>query len=446
MSLDAVRGSGLTSILRFRYAKTCTKTTNTASTMESFYDRRETRSIDEREAAQLAELQSLLERAKANPLHAQRIGDRSISSLNDLAELPLLRKSDLIGIQAEAPPFGDLNLAEIGRMHHVYRSPGPINDYDGTEPDWWRVGRALYAAGFRPGDIVHNSFSYHFTPAGMLFDRGAANIGCTVFPAGTENTEFQAQAMAVFRASAYTGVPDFLPRLLEKADESALDTTSLTKACVSAGPLFPSVRKGLNGRGIAVYQCYVIADLGLIAYESPALEAMIIDEDVLVEIVRPGTGTPVPDGEVGEVVVTALSHQELPLIRLAIGDLSAIMPGQSPCGRTGKRLRGWLGRADQTVKVRGMFVHPEQVARVLEQCALDARARLVVGREGNRDTMTLHVEHDGPAEGLVARLESTIKNTFNLRGEVRIEPIGALPNDGKVIEDKRDTTAQLSQP
>ncbi|MBT8419621.1 MAG: hypothetical protein KJO08_02035 [Gammaproteobacteria bacterium] len=467
-----------------------------ASTTEPFfYDRRETRTTDEREASQLTELQALIAHARTNPAHAGSIGDPSISSLDDLAGLPLLRKSDLIGMQARSLPFARLNTPirhnrnnntpeaffdrfvrdsgskkletghrhkntpeespdyfirnsdakrlESGHMRHVYRSPGPINDYDGNDPDgsgldWWRVGRALYAAGFRPGDIVHNSFSYHFTPAGMMFDRGATHIGCAVFPAGTENTEHQAQTIGVFRTTAYTGVPDFLPRLLEKADESGIDTRSLTRACVSAGPLFPAVRKGLGDRGIAVYQCYVIADLGLVAYETPALEAMIVDEDVIVEIVRPGTGDPVPDGEVGEVVVTALSHHELPLIRLAIGDLSAIMPGQSPCGRTNKRLRGWLGRADQTTKVRGMFVRPEQVARVLEQCGVDARARLVVEREADRDTMTLHVEHGGNAEGLAERLESAIRTVFNLRGHARIQPVGALANDGKVIEDKRD--------
>nr|VFJ46794.1 MAG: phenylacetate-CoA ligase [Candidatus Kentron sp. DK] len=418
----------------------------TTSTQEPFYDQREIRDPDEREAAQLAELQSLIDHARTNPIHAERIGGTTISSLDDLARLPLLRKSDLIGMQEKMPPFAGFNIAQTGRMRHIYRSPGPINDYDGNdrnhgyargEPDWWRVGRALYAAGFRPGDVVHNSFSYHFTPAGMMFDRGATHIGCSVFPAGTENTELQARAMEVFRTTAYTGVPDFLPRLLEEADALGLDLRSLTRASVSAGPLFPSVRRGLEERGIAVHECYVIADLGLVAYQTPALEAMVIDEDVIVEIVRPGTGDPVPDGEVGEVVVTALAHHELPLIRLAIGDLSAILPGPSPCGRTGRRLRGWLGRADQTTKVRGMFVRPEQVARVLEQCGVRARARLLIGRENDRDTMTLHVEQDGNREGLVERLEAAMKSVFNLRGNARIEPVGTLANDGKIITDTR---------
>lgn len=405
---------------------------------EPFYDRRETRSADEREAAQLAQLQALIAHAKTTPRHAERIGDTGIAGLADLARLPLLRKSDLIGMQAETAPFAGFNGIPPGHMRHLYRSPGPINDYDGDDPDWWRVGRALHAARFRPGDIVHNSFSYHFTPAGMLFDRGATHVGCAVFPAGTENTELQARAIGTFGATAYTGLPDFLPRLLEKADELGLDTRTLAKACVSAGPLFPAVRQGLDDRGVAVYQCYVIADLGLIAYETPALEAMVIDEDVIVEIVRPGTGDPVPDGEVGEVVVTALAHHELPLIRLAIGDLSAVLPGPSPCGRTNKRLGGWLGRADQTVKIRGMFVHPEQVARVLGQCGIGGRARLVVDREGGRDTMTLRVEHGTAHEGLAEQLESAIKTVFNLRGQVRIEPPGTLANDGRVIEDRRD--------
>lgn len=406
-----------------------------------FYDRRETRTTDERHAAQLAALKTLVAKAQSNPVYAKRFHDldaEDIASLDDLARLPLLRKSDLIGMQAETPPFGGLNIIGTGQMRHVYQSPGPINDYDGKGPDWWRAGRALYAAGFRAGDIVHNSFSYHFTPAGSLFDQGAASIGCAVFPAGTENTEAQARALAAFGTVAYMGIPDFLPRLLERADELGLDTSPLVKASVSAGPLFPSVREGLNDRGIDVHQCYVIADLGLISYETPALSAMVVDEDVIVEIVRPGTGDPLPDGEVGEVVVTALAHHELPLIRLAIGDLSAVTPGQSPCGRTNMRLAGWLGRADQTAKVRGMFVHPEQVARALEQCGIKGRARLVIGREDERDTMTLHVEHEGDAAGLAERIESAIKTTFNLRGAARVEAPGALPNDGKVIDDTRD--------
>nr|VFK33230.1 MAG: phenylacetate-CoA ligase [Candidatus Kentron sp. MB]VFK35797.1 MAG: phenylacetate-CoA ligase [Candidatus Kentron sp. MB]VFK76363.1 MAG: phenylacetate-CoA ligase [Candidatus Kentron sp. MB] len=408
-----------------------------------FYDQRETRSADERQASQLTALRALLAQAKSNPLHGKRLPDlgpgaQEITTLQDLAKLPILRKSHLIGMQAETPPFGGFDNPGTGHMRHIYQSPGPINDYDGDGPDWWRAGRALYAAGFRAGDIVHNSFSYHFTPAGSLFDQAATSLGCTVFPAGTENTEAQAKALAAFGTSAYTGIPDFLPRLLAKADELGLDATRLTKASVSAGPLFPSVRQGLNERGVQVYQCYVIADLGLISYETKALEAMVVDEDVIVEIVRPGTGDPLPAGEVGEVVVTALAHPELPLIRLAIGDLSAIMPGQSPCGRTNMRLKGWLGRADQTAKVRGLFVHPEQVAQVLAQCGLRGRARLVIGREGERDTMTLHLEHAGDPEGLDERLQAQLKTTFNLRGQVRLCPPDTLPNDGKVIDDTRD--------
>nr|VFK43080.1 MAG: phenylacetate-CoA ligase [Candidatus Kentron sp. SD]VFK44395.1 MAG: phenylacetate-CoA ligase [Candidatus Kentron sp. SD]VFK79823.1 MAG: phenylacetate-CoA ligase [Candidatus Kentron sp. SD] len=408
-----------------------------------FYDQRETRSPDERHAAQLAALKTLVARAQANPIHAKRFHDLGlegvdIADLDDLAKLPILRKSDLIGMQAENAPFGGLNTIPTGQMRHLYQSPGPINDYDGEDPDWWRAGRALHAAGFRAGDIVHNSFSYHFTPAGSLFDQGATSIGCAVFPAGTENTEAQARALATFGATAYMGTPDFLPRLLEKADQLHLDAGRLARAAVSAGPLFPSVRKGLNARGVAVYQSYVIADLGLVSYESPALEAMIVDEDVIVEIVRPGSGNPVPEGEVGEMVVTALAHHELPLIRFAIGDLSAVVPGSSPCGRTNMRIAGWLGRADQTAKVRGMFVHPEQVARVLAQCGIDGRARLVIERNDDRDTMTLHVEHEGNPPGLVERLKLAIKGAFNLRGDARVVAPGALPNDGRLIDDMRD--------
>ena len=323
-------------------------------------------------------------------------------------------------------------------LARLYLSPGPIADPEGAGGDFWRMARALFAGGFRKGDVVHNCFSYHFTPAGMMLDAGARALGCAVFPGGVGNSDGQAQAMATFRAAGYVGTPDFLQAILDKADELKLDVSSCTKAVVSGGALFPDMRAAYAERGVRVLQCYGTADLGLVAYESEAAEGMILDESVIVEIVRPGTGDPVPEGEVGEVVVTVL-NADYPLIRFGTGDLSAILPGISPCGRTAPRIKGWMGRADQTTKVRGMFVHPEQVARVAGRHPEISRARLIVGNDEGQDRMTLQCEVAGDAgEALAAAIADSIQTECKLRGVVELVATGTLPNDGKVIDDTRD--------
>jgi phenylacetate-CoA ligase len=343
----------------------------------------------------------------------------------------------LIERQQNQPIFGGLSSITPPVLNYVFASPGPIYEPGARRPDFWRFARALYAAGFRKGEIVHNCFSYHFTPAGMMFDAGAQALGCSVVPAGAGQTELQVQVMAHVKPQGYVGTPSFLKLILDKADENGIDLSCLNKALVSGEYLPPSLRETFAGRGIAVLQCYATADLGLIAYESPAREGMIVDEGIILEIVRPGTGDPIPDGEVGEVIVTTLSP-EYPLIRFATGDLSAILPGTSPCGRTNRRIKGWMGRADQTVKVRGMFVHPSQVAKVLSKHPEIVRGRLVVERVGDADSMTLHCEVAGEVsarlgDGVVA----TVRKVCNLRGEVAFVPVGSLANDGKVIDDLR---------
>jgi phenylacetate-CoA ligase len=320
-------------------------------------------------------------------------------------------------------------------MARIFSSPGPIYEPEGWRPDYWRFARALHANGFRRGDVLHNCFSYHFTPAGMMLESGAHALGCAVFPAGVGNTEQQVHAIAHVRPVGYSGTPDFLKVILDKGDEVGADLSSIRRAHVSGGALLPDVKSFYHERGIAVFQSYGTADLGLIAYESEAHEGLILDESVIVEIVRPGTGDPVVEGEVGEVVVTAL-NPDYPLIRFATGDLSAFMPERSACGRTNKRLRGWMGRADQTTKVKGMFVHPAQVAEILKRHGLEARARLEVDREGGNDVMLLRVEAEGP-EALGPAMEASLQAVTKLRGRVRLVPPGTLPNDGKVIADLR---------
>jgi phenylacetate-CoA ligase len=318
----------------------------------------------------------------------------------------------------------------------VFASPGPIYEPEGAAADYWRMARALYAAGFRAGDLTHNAFSYHFTPAASMMETGAHALGCTVFPGGTGQTEQQVMAMADLRPAGYMGTPSFLKLILEKADELGVALPSLAKASVGGEAFPPSLRDWLLARGVAAYQSYGTADLGLIAYETRAREGLILDEDVIVEIVRPGTGDPVAEGEVGEVVVTAL-NRDYPLVRFATGDLSAVLPGPCPTGRTNARIRGWLGRADQTTKVRGLFVHPSQVAEIARRHAEVRKARLVVQGEMTNDRMALRVEVDAAPEGLAARLGETIREVTKLRGEVELCAIGTLPNDGKVIEDAR---------
>jgi phenylacetate-coenzyme A ligase PaaK-like adenylate-forming protein len=410
--------------------------------MTDYYDELETRSEATRDAALAAVLPTQIARAKRQaPGFAKILADvdpAAVTGRSALATLPVTRKSRLIELQAEMPPFGGLTAAAPDALAHLYLSPGPIADPEGTGCDWWRLARALHAGGFRSGDILHNCFSYHFTPAGLMFDGAARALGCAVFPGGTGNSEDQARAMARFRADGYVGTPDFLKTILDKAAELRLDVSSCRRAVVSGGALFPALRTEYAERGVRVLQCYGTADLGLIAYESGAMEGMSCDEGVVVEIVRPGTGDPVPDGEVGEVVVTTL-NPDYPLIRFATGDLSAILPGVSPCGRTAPRIKGWMGRADQTTKVRGMFVHPEQIARVTARHREILKARLVVGSEGGRDAMTLQCAVSGDSSpALAAAIADSLQSECKLRGAVEFADPSDLPNDGKVIDDTRD--------
>jgi phenylacetate-CoA ligase len=335
-------------------------------------------------------------------------------------------------------PFGGLTAVETGRLARIFASPGPIYDPDGRRGDWWRMARALWAAGFRRGDVVHNCFSYHFTPAGMMLETGAQEIGCAVVPAGVGNTEQQVRAIVDIRPAGYVGTPSFLRIILEKGREMGADLSSMRRALVSGEALPPALRAEIGAAGIAVRQCYATADLGLVAYESVPDAGLVLDEWVIVEILRPGTGDPVGPGEVGEVVVTTL-NPDYPLIRFATGDLSMLLPGASPCGRTAPRLKGWMGRADQTTKVRGLFVHPSQVAEVARRHAAIGRCRLVVAGEGGNDRMELRAEVAPGArgEGLAEAIAQSIQAVTRLRGDVAFVDPGALPNDGKVIEDAR---------
>ena len=370
------------------------------------------------------------------------IEPRDISSRETLARLPVIRKPELMARQRalrEQDVFGGFAAIGWGSRRgaaRVFSSPGPIYEPEGRAPDYWRMARAIFAAGFRAGDLIHNSFSYHFTPAGSMMESGAHAIGCTVFAAGVGQTEMQVQAVTELRPSGYIGTPSFLKIILEKTAELGADVRSLRKALVGGEAFPPSLRDWLRERGIEGYQSYATADLGLVAYETPAREGLVLDESVIVEIVRPGTGDPAPDGEVGEIVVTSL-NADYPLIRFGTGDLSAILPGQCPSGRTNRRVRGWLGRADQTAKVRGMFVHPSQVAEVVRRYNGLGRARLVIEGEMANDRMTLHVESVGSDEGLRERIAETIRDVTKLRGEVVLCAPGSLPNDGKVIDDAR---------
>jgi phenylacetate-CoA ligase len=384
------------------------------------YDDLETRSRDAREAAQLLVLnENMLKHGLGAPL----------SDWSELAALPVLRKAELSARQKAKPPFGGLPL---GNIVHYFQSPGPIYEPGGVSHDWWRMGRFLHALGVGPADIVQNCFGYHLTPAGMIFENGARAVGATVLPAGTGQTELQVRAAVDIGTTAYAGTPDYLKVILEKADEMG-EALKITRAAVSGGALFPSLRQYYADRGISCLQAYATADLGNVAYESMAMEGMIIDEGVIVEIVRPGSDRPVPDGEVGEVVVTTL-NPDYPLLRFATGDLSAIMPGQSPCGRSNRRIKGWMGRADQTTKIKGMFVRPEQVAQLVSRHIEIARARVIASREGEKDVMTVQIETRATNPALY---EESIVATLKMRGTVELVPPGALPNDGKVIDDRR---------
>ncbi|NJA88535.1 phenylacetate--CoA ligase [Rhodocyclus tenuis] len=404
------------------------------------YDTLEVRPPAEREAALLAALPQQVAHAQAHsPYFAELFAGveaAAITSRAALAALPVTRKSDLIERQQTQAPFGGLTATPLADLAHVFASPGPIYDPEGCAADWWRFARALHAAGFVAGDLVHNTFSYHFTPAGFMLEGGARRLGCPVFPAGIGQTEQQVQAVADLRPAAYVGTPSFLRIIVDKADELRADVSSLKKALVSGEALPASLRQSLKARGICVRQAYATADLGLVAYETDAEEGLILDEGVLLEIVRPGTGDPVPEGEVGEVVVTSF-NRDYPLIRFATGDLSAVLPGASPCGRTNVRIRGWLGRADQTTKIKGMFVHPAQIAQTLRRHPQVLRARLVVDNDTGADRMTLHCEAVATDEKLAAALVASLRELTKLRGEIAFCAPGGLANDGRVIEDRR---------
>jgi phenylacetate-CoA ligase len=406
-----------------------------------YLDELETRPPEVRERALFSQLRDQLENAKRNsPYFGRLLAEVTAHAVPDraaLATLPVTRKSDLMALQKAEPPFGGLTAVRVAQLGRVFASPGPIYDPQGDKKDYWGFARALYAAGFRQGELVHNTFSYHFTPAGFMMDLAAQAIGCPVFPAGIGQTELQVQAIADLKPVCYAGTPSFLKIILEKADELKADVSSLRRAAVSGEAFLPPVRRMLADRGIEGYQSYGTADLGLVAYETPAREGLVVDEGVIVEIVRPGTGDPVAPGEVGEVVVTSLAS-EYPLIRFATGDLSALLTGQSPCGRTNMRIKGWMGRADQTTKVKGMFVHPSQVAEVVRRHPDVLRARLSVTHDADRnDVMTLACETTTPSDALATAVGASIREVCKLRGEVSFLTPASLPNDGKVIEDLR---------
>jgi len=412
--------------------------------MPEFFDALETRDPAERESQSMRALARQVAHAREKtPAFAELLAGvdaAAITSRAALAALPVTRKHQLLERQREqraSDPLGGFSALVRGpAMPRLFASPGPIYEPEGTARDYWRSARAMYAAGFRAGDLVHNAFSYHMTPGAFIMEAGAHAVGCTVFPAGTGQTEQQLQAIAELRPSAYTGTPSFLRILVEKALEAGTDIASLKKALTGGEALPPSLQQWFAGQGIDVYQSYAIADIGLIAYETAARQGLVIDEGVIVEIVRPGTGDPVPEGEVGELVVTTL-NPDYPLIRFGTGDLSAVLPGTCPSGRTNTRIKGWLGRADQTTKIRGMFVHPGQVADIARRFPEVVKARLVVtGRMAN-DAMTLRVEVASRPQELEARIGEAIRDVTKLRGEVELLAPGSLPNDGKVIEDAR---------
>jgi phenylacetate-CoA ligase len=407
------------------------------------YDELEVRSPSARQIAEAEKLAQQIAYAKANAAYYRElladVDPASVATREALVGLPITRKSDLRAIQAKAPPFGGLNGWDLSHVAHVYQSPGLIYEPDSDHQDHWRFARSLWAAGVRPGMLVHNTFSYHLTPAGIIIESGARAIGCPVIPGGVGNTELQVQAIADLRPTVYCGTPSFLKILLERGRQSGTDISSLKIAVVGGEALPPSLRQEINDLGVFVLQNYGTADVGLIAYESRAMEGMIVDEGVVLEIVRPGTGDPVPDGEVGEVVVTTF-NPVYPLIRFATGDLSAVLPGQSVCGRTNGRIKGWMGRADQTTKVKGMFVHPSQVAQVVARHPEIIRARLEVSSRDNVDDMTLHCEVGIVDDALAAAIALTIQSVCKVRGQVALIGPGELPNDGKVIVDLRSYT------
>ncbi len=407
--------------------------------MPDHYDPLEIRVPTLRESEEFATLPKIVAHAMMAPgwaKHLAGIDPKSVNSRAALANLPVLRKSDIVALQKENPPFGGLNVTALGKLRRLLMSPGPVFEPEGEGKDWWGSARALFAAGFRPGDIVHNSFAYHLTPGGFIMETGAHALGCAVIPGGVGNTEQQLEAINHYQPIGYVGTPDFLKILLDTAEKTGKDASSIKRALVSGAALPGSLRDALGRRGVAVLQCYATAELGVIAYESESRDGMIVNETVIVEIVRPGTRDPVAVGEVGEVVVTSF-NPDYPMIRLGTGDLSALLPGPSPCGRTNSRIKGWMGRADQTVKVKGMFVHPKQVAEVAARHPELMRLRLVVGRAGEQDTMTLLAESTTRDAGLEGAVAATLQSVTKLKGGVKLVAPGELPNDGKVIADER---------
>ena len=407
--------------------------------MSDHYDSRETRDGAAREAELFSRLPDILRRAVEAPAYAERlagIDPGSVTSRAALAKLPVLRKSELPALHKAAPPFGGFVARAPGSFSRLFTSPGPIFEAESAHGDPWRGARALYATGFRPGDIVLNTFSYHLTPGGFIFDMSARALGCAVIPAGPGNLEAQFELIEAYRPNGYSGTPDFLKILIDAAAKSDRDISSIKRALVSGAAFPPSLQKEVRSHGIEAYQAFGTADLGMIAYETPAREGMVVNEDLILESVKPGTGEPVAPGDVGEIVVTSLDADH-PWIRLALGDLTAALPGISPCGRTNMRIKGWMGRADQTTKVKGMFVRPEQIAEIARRHPALGRLRLVVTRENESDVMTLRAESKAPSEALSQELAATLRMVTKLGGAVELVGAGSLPNDGKVISDER---------
>ncbi|MEA3025684.1 MAG: hypothetical protein QOF91_969 [Alphaproteobacteria bacterium] len=418
--------------------------------MPDHYDALETRDPAARERALFARIPEAIAHAMRAPGWAKQLAGvdaKSVTSRAVLARLPLLRKSDLLSLQKDNPPFGGFNVISPGKARRLHMSPGPIFEPEGQGVDFGGAARALFAAGFRPGDIVHNSFSYHLTPGAYILEAGAHALGCAVIPGGIGNTEQQLDAIAHYKPVGYMGTPDFIKIMLDTAAKTGKDASSIRRGLVSGAALPGSLRAELASRGVAVVQCYAIAEVGVIAYESDAPASgdgageraaigMIVNENVILEIVRPGTADPVADGEVGEVVVTSF-NPDYPMIRLATGDLSAVMAGASPCGRTNTRIKGWMGRADQTTKVKGMFVHPAQLAEIVRRHPGLGRLRLVVSREAEQDAMTLYAETAAAAADLAEALAATLQSVTKVRGAVKLVAPDSLPNDGKVIADER---------
>lgn len=405
--------------------------------MAEFYDASEGVDPAARESALFSTLQAALTKAKQDqPLWADRLAGTDpaiVTGRTALQGLPVLRKSDLSALQASAPPFGGLNATQPARLARLFMSPGPIFDPEGHGKDWWGAARALHAAGLRAGDILLNTFAYHLTPAGAMFETGAHAIGAAVIPAGPGNTADQLRAIAQLRPTAYVGTPDFLKILIDKAGEQGVDMSSLRCALVSGAAFTPSLRSFFEAQGLQVRESYGTADLGIVAYQAEG-PGMIVNEGVILEIVRPGTGEALPAGEVGEIVVTRL-NRDYPLFRFATGDMSCVLPATSEGGRTNMRIKGWMGRADQAAKVRGMFVRPEQIAAIGRSLPGVGRMRLVISRDNEQDRMVLLVEHDDASVG--EQVSAKLAEVTKLRGTVEIRPVGSLANDGKVIADER---------